>query len=143
MKNTKLTPANLVIMAGAVIAFVGSFLAFEKFSPVGYRAKSWNAWSTHFFIIATLPALIALAMGVMAAVESFAQGTTLPSRVLGFSLNQVYFVLGFQATIMMAAWAVVDYLGFRNGVGLYLMLFGAIACLVGAIMRVAQGAPAR
>lgn len=138
MSNTKLTPANIVIMAGAVVAFIASFLAFYKVP--GYSI-SRSSWSSGLFIMATIPALLALAMGIVAAVESFAQGVSLPARVLGFSLNQVHVILGFQATIMALAWAIVDYFGLDKGVGLYLMLFGAIACLVGAIMRVAQGAP--
>jgi hypothetical protein len=139
MNNTRLTPANIVIMAGGVVAFLASFFAFYKYSFLGFT-KSFNAWSSHFFIMATIPALIALAMGVLAAVESFAQKAAIPYRILGFSLNQVYLVLGIQATIMMLAWTIVDYVGFDKGIGMYLMLLGAIVCLVGAIMRVAQGA---
>jgi hypothetical protein len=140
MNNTKLTPANIVIMAGGVVALVGSFLAFQKYSFLGFT-KSYNAWSSGFFIIATAPALLTLAMGIVAAIESFGSGVSLPARVLGFTLNQVHLVLAFQATIMMLAWALVDYLGFNKGIGLYLMLLGAIACLVGAIIRVVQAAP--
>jgi membrane-associated HD superfamily phosphohydrolase len=141
MNNTKLTPANIVIMAGAVVAFLASFFPFYESSFLGYH-KSVNAWSSHLFIIFTLPALLALAMGIVAAVESFASGVTLPARVLGFSLNQVHVILGFQATLMMFAAAIVDYFGLDKGFGLYLMLLGAIACLVGAIMRIVAGAPA-
>jgi hypothetical protein len=139
----KLTPANIIIIAGALLAFVGSFLSFEKITFGGLSRSVGSSWSDHFFIMATLPALLVLAMGVLAALESFAQNVAIPSRVLGFTLDQVHVILGFQATIMMLAWAIVDFFGLSKGIGLYLMLFGAIACLVGAIVRVVQAAPQR
>jgi len=143
MNPRRLTPANIIIIVGAFVALLGSFLSFEKVTFGGFSRSIGSSWSDHFFIIATLPALLALAMGVLAAIESFAQNVALPSRVLGFTLDQVHLVLGFQATIMMLAWTIVDFLGFEKGIGLYLMLVGAIACLLGAIVRVVQAAPHR
>ena len=148
MNNSKLSPANIVILAGGVLAFIASFLAFNKFTTPSISfgdvkiggSHSYSAWSTHFFLIATIPALLCLIMAIHVAVSTFAQ-MTLPNRVLGFSWDQIHLILGFQATLMMLAFLIQDTGGLDKGIGLYLMLIGAIACLVGAIMRVVQGAP--
>lgn len=148
MNNAKLSPANIVILVGGVVAFIASFLAFNKFSTPSFSVgdihvggtHSYSAWSTHFFLIATIPALLCLIMALQVGLSTFAQ-VNLPDRVLGFSWDQIHLILGFQATIMMLAFLIQDTSGLDKGIGLFLMLIGAIACLVGAIMRVVQGAP--
>ncbi len=144
VNNTKLTPGNIVIMVGGVLALIGSFLPYYHLpASIFVRSSNHNAWSTGLFIIVTMPALLALAMGVVAGLESFASRVSVPARVLGFSLNQVHLILAFQATLMIFAVVLQNYPGVDKGVGMYLTLFAAIACLLGAILRAVRNGPQR
>ena len=153
MDKLKLSTANIVILAGGVVILIASFLAFNKFSSpsitlggvhIGGGSKSFSAWSSHYFLIATIPALLGVVMAAQVAVAAFATGVKLPEHVLGLSWNQIHLVLGFQATIMMLAFLIQDTGGLDKGIGLFLMLLAAIALLVGAILRLQEkpaGAP--
>jgi hypothetical protein len=143
VKNVKLSPANIVILVAGAVMLVGSFLGFYKYSvPVQHFAgitvggsKSYSAWSSGQFLIATLPALLGIVMAVQVALVAFAS-VKLPDKVLGLTWDQVHLVLGFQAALMMLAFLIRSRLGFDFGIGFWLMLLSGIALLVGAIMRV-------
>ena len=139
MDKLKLSTANLVILIAGAVMLIASFLAFNKFS-IGPFSRSFSAWSSHYFLIATIPALIGIVMAAQVAVVGFASGVKLPEKVLGLSWTQIHLVLGFQATIMMLAFLVQDTGGYDKGIGLYLMLLAAIALLVGAILRAQETA---
>jgi hypothetical protein len=142
VQNSKLTPPNLVILAGGAVMFIASFLPFYKLG-----SHSDTAWSSGEFLIATLPVLFGLAMAAHIGLVAFAK-LNLPDRVLGLTWTQVHLALGFQAAVMMLCFLVRDPNygsgsgGIDRGVGLYLMLLAAIALLVGAVMRQREGAPA-
>jgi len=147
MDKTKITAANLVILIAGGVMLIASFLAFRKISipsfdvggaHIGGGSKSFNAWSTGLFIIATIPALLGTLMAVQVALESFAPQVTLPDRILGLTWTQVHLVFAVQATIMMLAFLIQDTGAFNKGVGLFLMLIAAIALVVGAVMRMQE-----
>jgi hypothetical protein len=135
VQNSKLTPGNWTILIAGIVMLIASFLPFYT-----YHGFTWSAWNSDINLLgnATLPALFGLIMALHVAGTSFAN-VTLPPRVAGFSWNQVHLLLGFQATVMMVCWLARDKgssfasLGF--GIGFVLMLLGAVALLVGAIMR--------
>lgn len=148
MDKLKLSTANLIIIVGGVVMLIASFLAFYKFTSAAPEINfangsvkihkvsvSRNAWSSHVFLIGTIPALLGILMAAQVAVKTFASGVHLPERVLGFTWNQIHLVLAAQATIMMLAFLIQDTSGADKGIGLFLMLLAAIALLVGAIMR--------
>jgi hypothetical protein len=148
VQNSKLSPANWVILVAGAVMLIGSFLPFYKgHSALGGSASS-NAWSSGQFLIATLPALLGVLMAVQVALVAFAK-TSFPERVLGFTWDQIHLALGFQVTIMMLFFLIRDPdFGFNipgvsidRGIGLFLMLLAAIGLLVGAIMRTREGAP--
>jgi len=137
MDKLKISTANLVILVAGAVMLIASFLAFEKFS-FGGVSKSFNAWSSGNFLIATIPALLGVVMAAQVALETYAPQVSLPDRVLGFTWTQVHVILGLQATIMMLAFLVQNVSPFERGIGLFLMLAAAIALLVGAVMRTQQ-----
>jgi hypothetical protein len=146
VQNSKLTPANWVIVIAGAVILIGSFLPFYKAdSPLG-GTDSLNAWSSGLFLIATLPALLGVLMAVQVALVAFAN-TSFPERVLGLTWDQVHLALGFQITLMMIFFLIRDpnfglgNLGVDRGIGLFVMLLAAIALLVGAIMRTREAAP--
>ena len=149
MDKLKLSTANLVILISGVVMLIASFLAFNKIDLPSFNeggihiggSHSYSAWSSHFFLIATIPALIGIVMAAHVAVVAFAPNVKLPERVLGLTWTQIHLVLGFQATIMMLAFLIQDTGLADKGIGLYLMLLAAIALMVGAILRTRE-APA-
>ena len=146
MDKLKLSTANLVILIGGVVILIGSFLSFSKYSTPSVTvgnfhiggSVSYNAWSSHYFLIATLPALLGVIMAVHVALTTFAPAVSLPEKVLGLSWNQIHLVLGFQATIMMLAFLIQSTGGLSKGIGLFFMLIAAIALLVGAVLRMRE-----
>jgi hypothetical protein len=137
MDKLKVSTANLVILVAGVVMLIASFLAFNKFKYASLHT-SYSAWSSHFFLMATIPALIGAVMAAQVAIEAFAPGVRLPDRLLGLSWTQIHLVLGFQATIMMLAFLIQDTKPLDKGIGLYLMLLAAIALLVGAVLRMQE-----
>ena len=148
MDKLKISTANLVILVAGAVMLIASFLAFNKFSlpsisVAGLKiggTQSFNAWSSHFFLIATIPALLGAVMAAQVALSAFAPGVQLPERVLGLTWNQIHLVLGLQATIMMLAFLVQSTTPLDKGIGLFLMLLAAIALLVGAVLRMQEPA---
>jgi hypothetical protein len=146
MDKLKLSTANLVILVAGLVMLIASFLAFNKYSRGSVTIGnvhiggtiSYSAWSSHYFLIATIPALIGIVMAAQVAVAGFAPEVKLPDRVLGLSWTQIHLVLGFQATIMMLAFLIQDTGILDKGVGLFLMLLAAIALLVGAVLRMQE-----
>jgi hypothetical protein len=139
VNQTKLSPANIVILAAGVVMLVGSFLDFYTLSRFGlsYSASAWSgAHGFGVFGIATVIVLCGVVMAAQVGVAGFASGVTLPDKLLGLSWDQVHLALGFQATIMMIAFLIRSKALFDFGIGFWLMLLSAIALLVGAIMRV-------
>jgi hypothetical protein len=142
VQNSKLSPGNLTILIAGVVGLLGSFLAFYKFNIPGFGSHSFSAWSSDAYLLgnATLPAIFGVIMAAQVALTSFAS-VNLPSRVLGFTWNQIHILLGFQATVMMICWLIVAKRGLSFGIGFFLMLVASIALLVGAVMRSREIAP--
>jgi len=137
MDKVKLSTANIVILASGVVILIASFLPFNKLSYAGF-SKSYSAWSSHLFLIATIPALLGVVMAVQVGIAGFASGVKLPDRVLGFTWTQIHLVLGFQTAIMMIAFLITSPIYTDRGFGMYLMLLAAIGLLVGAILRLQE-----
>ena len=139
MNKSKLSPADIVIMAGGAVMLIGSFLAFYTLSISIFgrtHTQSSSGWSTGLFGIVTIIVICGVAMAVQVALTSFASNVTLPDKPLGLTWDQVHLALGFQAALMMLAFLITSHGGVSLGIGFWLMLLAGIALLVGAIMRV-------
>ena len=92
--NTKLSPANIVILAAGSVMLIGSFLDFYTYR----REASSNAWSGGdgfgIFGIATVVVLCGVVMAGQVGIASFAGGVSLPDQVLGLSWDQIHLALG-------------------------------------------------
>jgi tryptophan-rich sensory protein len=129
----KLKPPNLAIVISGAVMLIASFL---PFTDIGSHSNS--AWSKYYFLIATIPALIGVAMAVQVALVAYAPQVKMPEKVFGFTWTQVHLVLGFQATIMMLAFLLQDTGGPDKGIGLYLMLLASIGLFSGAVLRMQE-----
>jgi len=140
VNQTKLSPANIVILAAGILMLIGSFLAFYEFSFAlagATHTESISTWSSGLFGIATTIVICGVIMGGQVALNAFGSNVSIPDKVLGFSWDQIHLALGFQAALMMIAFLVTSRAGLSLGVGFWLMLVAGIGLLVGAIMRVA------
>jgi hypothetical protein len=140
MNQSKLSPANIVILAAGVVMLIGSFLTFYSYSVHGFASYSASAWggASGFgvFGIATVVVLCGVVMALQVGLEAFASGVQVPDRLLGLTWDQLHLALGFQATLMMLAFLIRDKGPFSFGIGFWLMLLAGIALLAGAIMRI-------
>jgi hypothetical protein len=138
MNQSKLSPANIVIMAGGAVMLIGSFLAFYRVSTSIFgptHTQSFNGWSSGLFGIVTIIVICGVAMASQVALTSFAPNVTLPEKPLGLTWDQIHLALGFQAALMMLAFLLTSHAGASLGIGFWFMLIAGIALLVGAIMR--------
>jgi len=140
--QTKLSPANIVILAGGVAMLVGSFLGFYKFTLVdpfsgASHSFSVNAWDRGLFLITTLPAFLGMFMAVQVGLVAFGN-ISMPPRVLGLTWDQFHVVLALQAAVLMftllvrARPTLVSF-----DIGFWCMVAAAIALVTGAFMRLA------
>jgi hypothetical protein len=121
MQN-KISIANIVMLAGAVVTFIFSFMDFFD--------RGGNAWDTDLLAFATtVPAILAIVMGVWIGLEL--AGVSLPNDVLTFDAAQLKATWGIAAAGIMLSWITTDA---DKGVGYWLMLLGSLAMAVGAVM---------
>lgn len=133
--NLKLTPGEILIVAGALVTLVFSFFDFYT-API---SGGISAWSKGLVPVATLIVLFTLVMGVQILLTQLLN-VDLGSGIAGFTWPQVHVALGFFATILSVAYLLVSKGGGGIGVGLIFMLLGSAACLAGAILLGNEGA---
>ena len=123
MAAKKLTPAAVVILGGALVVFVGSFLPYFSLGDA-----SVNAWTITYSPVTILPVVFGAAMAAHIGLAT--GGATSRSRPgsRGFTWNQFHIALGVQAAVMMVAWFVCRRPpGFTLGLGFWLMLLASVA----------------
>lgn len=123
--NNNVTPPQIIIMAAGGVMLIGSFLKF-------FGEES--AWGSGGIPIITLAAWIGIAMGVLIALQAFAN-VKLPERVLTFTWPQLHLVLSIYAALLMIGWLLLKSPGsLDRGAGFWLMFLGAAGLVVGAVM---------
>ncbi|HEY3096470.1 MAG TPA: hypothetical protein VGK05_06500 [Acidimicrobiia bacterium] len=126
------TPGEIVVMAGAGVAFLFSFFPF--YSGRGGIGNT-SAWGSGLFPVATLIVLFAVAAGVVVALVRFANVQYPRNGFLGFGFHQLLLALTSFATILALAFLIVDNGPFyRLGFGFWFVFIGATATLVGAVI---------
>jgi hypothetical protein len=135
----KLTTGDKVLSGGALAVVIGMFLPWFKASAGPY-SDSVNGF--HYFLQGTVPFLFILALVAFIAVIRFSPDTKLPDNPVGWS-KTVVIVAGIAGFLILTRIISVDSqkeasaLGITvdRGIGLYLAFLGAIAVVVGAVMK--------
>jgi hypothetical protein len=128
------TPGEILVMAGAGVALIFSFLPFYKIEILN-TSDSTNAWGAGLFPVATLIPIFAVIAGVMVALVRFGNVRFPPGGFLGFSWSSLLLALTFFAAVLAVAYLIVDKgVGGGLGFGYWLVLIGAIGSLVGAVL---------
>ena len=125
------TPGEITIMAAGAVTLIGSFLDFYK-APGGFSG-SVSSWGSGLFPVTTIIVVSVVAMGVLVTLTKFAK-VHFPSQVLGFTWDQIYLVVGFFSALYALAWLIKSNGGLDFGIGFWLVLIGALASFVGAIL---------
>jgi hypothetical protein len=128
------TPGEILVMAGAGVALIFSFLPFYKLEILN-TSDSTSAWGTGLFPVATLIPIFAVIAGVMVALVRFGNVRYPAGGFLGFSWNSLLLALTFFAAVVAVTYLIVDKgPGGGLGFGYWLVLIGAIGSLVGAVL---------
>ena len=131
--DNKITPGEIVVMAGAAVCLIFSFLPFYKLdAPAGFSDDNTSAWGEGLFPVATLIILFAVAAGVIVALTKFANVNI--GGFLGFGYNQLLLALTFFAAILALAFLIVDKDPVDFGFGYFLVLIGSLGSVVGAVL---------
>ena len=131
--NESPKPSEILIMAGGVVLFIASFLDWITFDAGGFGDVGFSGWDELLFPIAPIVAVLALAAGVLVALDRFAN-TNLPDDVAGFTWPQIYLAIGVFAVLVTLSFIILDKGGGSAGIGLWGGLLGAVGVLVGAVM---------
>ena len=136
--RTKLSPPDIGILAGGALMLIGSFLTFYKFDdPLSgsFEVTAWDRFAPlGVFGIATVAVLCGVVMAVQVGLKAFSN-IDMPTRLLGFTWDQLHLALGAQAALLMVAFLLRDKYPLTFGVGFWFMFVGAMALLAGAIVR--------
>jgi hypothetical protein len=127
MQN-KISVADLIIGAGALVTFVFSFLSFFKLGDEGISA--WDGDAGAF--ATTTPAILALVMLVWIVLEL--AGVSLPEQVITFNRDQLKATWAIGAFGIMLSWISADFGRADKGAGFWLMFLGSMAMAAGAVM---------
>ena len=128
------TPGEILVMAGAGVALIFSFLPFYKVE-FGNFSDNTTAWGSGLFPVATLIPIFAGIAGVMVALVQFGNVRYPPGGILGFGWNSLLLALTFFGAVLAVAYLIVDKgPGGGLGFGYWLVLIGAVGSLIGAVL---------
>ena len=102
MDKLKLSTANIVILVGGRGDAHRLVPGLQQDHPPSFndrqrphrRSAPTPRGAAHYFLIATIPALIGIVMAAQVAVAAFAPQVKLPDQVLGLTWTQIHLVLG-------------------------------------------------
>jgi len=128
------TPGEIVVMAGAGLALIFSFLPFYKIEVANFSDNS-SAWDSGLFPVATLIPIFAVIAGLLVALVRFGNVQYPPGGFLGFTRNTLLLALTFFAAILAVAYLIADKPAATSlGFGYWFVLIGAVGSLVGAAL---------
>ena len=128
------TPGEILIMAGAGLALIFSFLPFYKIEILN-TSDSTSAWGAGLFPVATLIPIFAAIAGVMVALVRFGNVRYPPGGFLGFGWNSLLLALTFFAALLAIAFLIANKPAATSlGFGFWFVLIGAIGSFVGAVL---------
>jgi hypothetical protein len=145
--SKRLTISDIVIVVSGVVLLVASFLTWVDYpslnlGPLGAQLQQLgidvdiptgeqNAWD-HFpgFVYPAIGGTLAALLVVLGLAS-----VRLGDGVAGFSLTQIYLLLGAWAFLSTLAVALEDFRGADKGIGLWLSLAFSAVLFVGALIR--------
>jgi len=127
-----LKPGPLVVLGGAVVMLVSTFLPWIDIAGFTDNGLSTDA----FGLLGILILVMAIVVGAIAAIWAFAPQVQLPERFVGYTQVQFVLVLG-TASFLSTFGA-----QFRRftGIGLLIAWVGAAVIIVGAILQMRETA---
>jgi hypothetical protein len=135
----KLKPSEWVMLAGALLVFIGTFL--KWFKAKGELAAFTNASVSgfHYFFQGTIPWILAIGIAAVIVLRVFfPDDVKLPDMLGPLNWAQVYLIAaGVAAFLILTRIITVDGPSdfVERGIGIYISFLGAIAMVVGAYLK--------
>ncbi len=127
----QISVAGLIMLIGGAITILFSFFEFIGADNGGGSGES--AWGSMLFPIATIPAVLGLAMAAAIIVEL--AGALPAEGLLTFNWRQILFTWGVTAAAIMLGYLILDKGSGELKFGGIMMLLGSIAMAVGATLH--------
>jgi hypothetical protein len=129
--KTNPTPGKIMLIAGGAVLLISTFFAWVSIEAFGEDfTESGLSTDGGPGLLGIWCLLIGGGIAVLTALQTFA-GTNLPSRVLGFSWNQIFLMLGFAAFLITFGRQFADSVGF----GVTLGWIASAVIVAGAFME--------
>lgn len=134
--NDNVKPSTIALIAGGAVLFISTFFAWFSVDT-GFGTFSENGISTDGGpgLLGVWCLIIGAAVAAGVAATTFAN-VSLPDRIVGFTREQVYLILGFAAFLITFGRVFAG----DTGIGLWLGVLGSAAIVVGAFMEQNEGA---
>jgi hypothetical protein len=149
--DTKLSTSDIITLAAGAVMLIAGFLAYWKFpgfssvrfDPTTGRVVSGggseitkNVFGDYAFPLATFVWLFGILAAAHIALTKFAN-VDLPETVLDFTWNQIHLVLAVYCALVQVFLLITSDLP-DKGIGFWLLTLGAIALVVGAVLRMQE-----
>jgi hypothetical protein len=129
----KFTTNELVMLGGALLVFIGTFMKWFKVDLGGFGGGSVNGF--HYFLQGTIPWILAIAVAVVLILKKL---TTVSLPDVPMAWNQIYLIVcGIIAFLILTRIISVDGPSeiVDRGLGLFLAFIGGVAMVVGAFLK--------
>lgn len=132
----KLKTSEWVMLIGAVLVFIGQFLAWFKVDLGPFGSSSVNGF--HYFLQGTIPWLLAIAIGAVVIIRTFFTDVKMPDMVGPLTWGQTYLIAaGIAAVLVLTRIITTDGPSevVSRGAGIFIAFIGAVAMVVGAFLK--------
>jgi hypothetical protein len=129
----KLRTSELVMLGGAVLVFIGTFLKWFKIKGTSIGTTGFD-----YFLQGTIPWLLAVAVAVVVCLKAFAPNVKFPPTLGPLNWAQVYLIAcGVAALLILTRILSVDggSTFVDRGIGLFIAALGGVAMAVGAFLK--------
>lgn len=136
MDLKKLKTSELVMLGGAVLIFIGTFLKWFKVDLAGFGSGGVSGF--HYFLQGTIPWLLAVAVAAVIIIKAFVPTVKLPPTVGPLQWSQAYLAASGLALFLILT-RIISVDGpssvVSRGIGIIIAFIGAIAMAAGAFMK--------
>jgi hypothetical protein len=134
----KVTPGEIVVMAGGAVCLVFSFLPFYHLDDAEFfqADEDLTLWSEGILPIGTLIVIFAAFAAVLVLLTKFAN--TSITGLFSFSYLQLLLASTFFSAILVLAFLIRDKDPYDFGFGFFLEFIGAVGAFVGAIIMTTE-----
>jgi hypothetical protein len=134
----KLKTSEWVMLGGAFLVFIGTFLKWFKVDDLGFGVGGGSVNGFHYFLQGTIPWLLAVAVAAFIIIRGFFPNVKVPDAVGSLNWSQLY-LIGTVLALVLIFTRIISVDGpsefVDRGTGIFIAFLGAIVMVVGAVMK--------